>query len=682
MYGLLLILWIPRTTASSSSSPPSLEGRLLRITVLLEGGFLDRRFNDNGQPVYSGYIIDVVKALSQRANFTYELRTPSGKGSDCTPQITGDHQDDRLYHADYTNQYNCGSNDVNELPASDGQATDLYAGMFYISPPRQLKNRFTMPFSPPTKGTLVMYGTAMELDRIDDLVVAQREGRQPPACVFGSTANVEFLQQAFPGIQIAEFFGADGDVYQSMLSGECPIHIVDYPIATQFVLHQFEKDQCLGANQQPIGVIGEPMSFGLTHYAFGVRNELPLNVVETLSYWINILMTCNPQDPVGACPNGQGLAALYQNQGGTGKECGHVLYPPTTETKQDKVNVAVVTGVLVGSVGLILVVLTIAHVLRLKQQEQRYKRRFVEQIARNIEIGPSPGLITPEKLAQEIQHIAHGKGFICKQDLQQWMNDIKLTFLSERDFDALWDAMDIRRTDQVDPIEFLLFLSACGPQFEQVYHHHASLPKTERLKLAARRLSNFTALGEEGVRKIEHKLDRGSRELVPMAMTGAADNHKNNTMEGGLFGKPKRSGTNSLEQLINNNNNMTSRPRSLRRLFTARTVNTMTETQPSSSVVLPYKQDEDEPDASDVTEEDTTKELSDRQPHSVTTSLAYQSSRSDPPLSPSHFDEHEEEEEEEKQEEEEQKEEEEDDDDEENKDNPPVLPHEVSPTSR
>jgi hypothetical protein len=261
---------------------------------------------------------------------------------------------------------------------------------------------------------------------------------------------------------------------------------------------------------QPVGVIGEAMTSGLSHYAIGVSRRLPRDVVETLSYWMNVLMICNPKDKDGACPDGN-LATFYQESGGTGSECGYVLFPP--QPANPAISVGAIVGIVAAAVGLVLIVFSIWHYYKLKKQEKRYKKRFVQQIARNIEIGPSPGHIKPETLAEEILHIGQGKPIISKADLSKWIHDIKMEFISEKDFDALWHAMDVDDKGEVDPVEFIVFLSACGPEFEKVYNDLEKMPKIERLKLAARRLTNIAAHGEEGVRRIENKLDRSSREM-------------------------------------------------------------------------------------------------------------------------------------------------------------------------
>jgi hypothetical protein len=68
------------------------------------------------------------------------------------------------------------------------------------------------------------------------------------------------------------------------------------------------------------------MDFGLSHYAIGIRADVPTAVTSTISYWLTVLMSCSPTDPAGGCPDGN-LASLYEGRGGTGTECGYVQYP-------------------------------------------------------------------------------------------------------------------------------------------------------------------------------------------------------------------------------------------------------------------------------------------------------------------------------------------------------------------
>ena len=186
-------------------------------------------------------------------------------------------------------------------------------------------------------------------------------------------------------------------------------------------------------------------------------------------------MSCSPTDE---CPT-ESLSILYEGKGGTGRECGYINYPPVN-TGHDPATLALIV---VGSVLLVAMASFVFYKVKLHRQEIRYKKRFVQQIARNISIGPSPNSIPVDKLAEEVQHIGNKDGIITKAELMKWMLDVKLEFISDRDFDALWDAMDIDHNGVVNAIDFFVFLSACGDQFEKVYEEQQQMPKKERLKV-------------------------------------------------------------------------------------------------------------------------------------------------------------------------------------------------------
>jgi hypothetical protein len=81
-------------------SRPHLNGRNLVFTVAEGSSFLDFSVGKDGILSYSGYLIDIIQALARpdRANFTYELRPPSGVGIDCV-SVNG------LDNAPYGNAY-------------------------------------------------------------------------------------------------------------------------------------------------------------------------------------------------------------------------------------------------------------------------------------------------------------------------------------------------------------------------------------------------------------------------------------------------------------------------------------------------------------------------------------------------------------------------------------------------
>lgn len=482
-------------TQAETPPPPTLTGQHFRVTVVADGlSFVTATVQD-GSVNFEGYLVEMLAEIAARAGFTYELVSPSGLGAQCNPQIgaSGTDTEFRPYDSRYRTQYNCGSDDVTDLQNTT-YASDMYLGLFFMTPERQLKNYFTAPFTPPYRGTLALGGTATGIESFEDLIRQQKEGKQPAACVPGSTSLIQYINTSYPELRTTPFFDPLPEgVYPAVVDGRCELFIATAPLVANLVQGLSKQGLCL-ANGKPIGLIAT-MKFGYTHYAIGVGKHLDVNVVNILSYWMNVLTIDGT------------LAALYQ--GGTGDECDYEAFPHETSTATHLSSGAIV-GIVVGTVIAVAIPSYIWYVAKLKRQEKRYKRRFVQQIARNISIGPRPGSIPPGKLFEQILHIGKGKGTINKEDLSNWMLDIKMDFISDRDFEKLWNAIDLHGTGEVDAVEFIVFMSACGPEFERVYREQENMPKSERLKLAARRLSTIARVGERGVHQLQQKLERAT----------------------------------------------------------------------------------------------------------------------------------------------------------------------------
>lgn len=248
---LVLVTSLWTTTALATASimePPQLDGMHFKVTAVQEVGFLDVTENtDINTLQFSGYLIDMFQAVSERANFTYELLSPSGYGEHCSPRLANAAISSiQPYDARFRTQYKCGTDDVHDDTIPDHwqhEATDMYLGLFYVTPERQLQNQFTIPFVPPTSGTLTMVGTATHLAGFSELAKEQHIGTRQEACGPAGTAllsNVESM-----GIQIKGILGGPDEIYAAFDSGECDIYIVDGPIARQMVLRFSQKDQCL-----------------------------------------------------------------------------------------------------------------------------------------------------------------------------------------------------------------------------------------------------------------------------------------------------------------------------------------------------------------------------------------------------------------------------------------------------
>jgi hypothetical protein len=406
----------------SSSPPPQLNGQHFKITVLQENGFLDihdynrghvldfdsnndddeshqqnthnqTQYHSNLKGVsYSGYLIEMIEAVAkpERANFTYTLLPPSGTGSKCVPRLTAEgNNSSLLYSKEYRTQYKCGESDVNDLTEYGTNAstlTDFYLGMYYISPSRQLLNQFTIPFNPPYSGTLQLFGTATHIPNISTLVERQHMSPEEQLSIIGTegvpvtpsstcgpagTALLDSILQMYPGLSVRGIYGGEDDIYQHFYNGSCVVYITDGPIAKQFVLRRSLRHECYDSRSNPLGIIGDPLPFGLSHYSIGIRQDIPTEVTNTVSYWMNILMTCNPLDEDGGCTDGN-LASMYDGKGGTGFECNYMLYPTSS-------NATLTSGAIAGIVIISCVVVLIAaftwHCLRIRKQHKQYLKR-------------------------------------------------------------------------------------------------------------------------------------------------------------------------------------------------------------------------------------------------------------------------------------------------------------------
>jgi hypothetical protein len=355
-----------------------------------------------------------------------------------------------------------------------------------------------------------LMGTATRIRGVEDLMKQQTKGKQGPACLQSNTAASLWIKRSFPDLKTVDVQVGDvGDVHKLLSDGTCDIMINSNPKEMRVVKQLYDEDLCQ-ANGKPIGLIGDPLSFGFNQFAIGVRLDIPTEVLDTIDYWMNHFMTCSPVDE--DCDS---FAAYYPAVGGTGYECGYDNEPPI----EDNWSIGGIVGV-VASVALASLLLGWGafYYYELLKQRKRIKKRFVQQIARNLPLGPSPDDIPTETLAQLIEHIGGAKGSITEKDFRKWMTDINLPFLSEADLVALWKAIDSKGSGLVTPIDFIIFLRTCEREFSEVSQEVKAMSKTERLKFTARDLSALREVGEEGVKKKEFEITRRSRQNMQMPL--------------------------------------------------------------------------------------------------------------------------------------------------------------------
>jgi len=138
----------------------------------------------------------------------------------------------------------------------------------------------------------------------------------------------------------------------------------------------------------------------------------------------------------------------------------------------------------------------------MQRQKRHIQLRMIRGIAQNITIADSAGKLDSASLLKEFEFIDSNKGgTISKDEMKKWLEDGKLGFVSKKDFDSLWVAMDTDGSGEVDFVEFTTFLSGCGAAFNEVFEERKQMTKGEKMKRASRRLSTMDVNFNEAVKE-------------------------------------------------------------------------------------------------------------------------------------------------------------------------------------
>jgi len=124
------------------------------------------------------------------------------------------------------------------------------------------------------------------------------------------------------------------------------------------------------------------------------------------------------------------------------------------------------------------------------KQKKRYRDHFIRSIAKHIHIEPTANMTSPENLKKEFDKIDTDEGgTISKEELQVFTDSGMIGNLSKKDFSAMWSALDLDNSGEIDFVEFTVFLSSCGDEFDKVNKEQDVMTKAEKLNFASKRLS-------------------------------------------------------------------------------------------------------------------------------------------------------------------------------------------------
>ena len=101
---------------------------------------------------------------------------------------------------------------------------------------------------------------------------------------------------------------------------------------------------------------------------------------------------------------------------------------------------------------------------------KRLRKQFAQQVARRVDLRAYVSKLNPTDLLAEFERIDTGvkggtsDGFISREELWEFVSSGKAEEMSERDFNLVFDSMDIKGRGKVNFVEFCAFMSSCGEE--------------------------------------------------------------------------------------------------------------------------------------------------------------------------------------------------------------------------
>jgi Ca2+-binding EF-hand superfamily protein len=226
-------------------------------------------------------------------------------------------------------------------------------------------------------------------------------------------------------------------------------------------------DECrqLSSNQDSFVDLGATF-FHLTQ---GVRN---CDKIDSADEWIQAVQEAYvaynvPEDRRNVLPTEGGCLTracpTEEDWCKTDPECSESPY----QEPDASVKGGAIAGFTVAGIVLLIAGLYALHVMKSRQQKQRYKTKFAKRIAANIDRTKSMRQLTPEALGREFKKIdsENPGGNITKEGLWKFLSTGKAGDISQSDFNSLFAAIDLDNNGTVDFLEFCTFMGQCSDEY-------------------------------------------------------------------------------------------------------------------------------------------------------------------------------------------------------------------------
>ena len=204
----------------------------------------------------------------------------------------------------------------------------------------------------------------------------------------------------------------------------------------------------------------------------------------------------------GGCPTEED----YCGPNGVDPSCTESPYqnPPASMKPGPIAGFTILAIVVVAIVGFLL------HRRSVKSQKKRLRKKFAQQVAKRVDLRGSVSQLNPTDLLAEFKRIDQSvvggttDGFISREELWEFVSSGKAGEISEKDFNLLFDSMDVKGRGKVNFVEFCAFMSSCGDEIHELAKEEKEgYSRDEKLYAASRRLSqrklDVTGGGQEDV---------------------------------------------------------------------------------------------------------------------------------------------------------------------------------------